>query len=495
MYWANLLHIYQPSDQSDEILKMVVNESYRPLFNGFLKIKNLKINLNINAALTELLVKKGYSDVVNSIRRLAESKKLEFTESAKYHPFLPLLTKEEIYRQIIENRKTNKKYFGPLYQPKCFFPPELTFHPKIGKIVAKLGYPMLILDEIAYPGELSLLKKKLFKLKGENLILVFRERRVSNCLMSALIKNGREFRQVLGEDLEKKIYLLTGIDGETFGHHRPQLEKSLFKIVSSRKPKQIFLSEIPKYFEVEREILPITCSWASSLDDIEKDLQFYSWNDPKNKIHRIQWRFLKYLRSIITKKKVSKRIIEKYDEAIASDQFFWASGEPWWSLEMIEKGAFKSLKVLKSITKNKKELKIGEKFYHNIISTAFEWQRSGKIEEKSRKYGEAVKIPFKERTLEIGGKEVYRIIINLMKKKISESVKNKNYERAILWRDAIWKLETKNDIYDLVHVVDLLRIELPEEFKKLDPKLNELFWKYKEKYKRIQPGQPEMRRV
>lgn len=495
MYWANFLHIYQPADQSDEILKRVVNESYRPLFSGFLKIKNLKINLNINAALTELLVKKGYSDVIDAIYKLAKSKRLEFTESAKYHPFLPLLTGEEIERQIRENWRTNRKYFGPFYKPKCFFPPEMAFSPKIERIISKLNYQLLLLDEITFPEDPNLFKEKLFKLKGENLILVFRERRVSNCLMSALIKNEREFHQILGEDLKRKIYFCTGIDGETFGHHRPGLEKSLFKIVSSKKPKQIFLSEISKYFEINGEILPRVSTWASSLQDIEKGLQFYSWKDPKNKIHQLQWRFLNYLRSLIKERKISKKILEKYDQAIASDQFFWASAEPWWSIEMIEKGAFNLLEVLQSITENKNELEKGKRFYEDIISTAFQWQRGGKIEEKSREYREAVKIPFKERTLEIGGEKIYKKIISLMKKKINQAVKIKNYEKAILWRDAIWKLETKNDIYDLVHAVDLLRIELPEEFKKLDPRLNELFLKYKETYRRIQSGQPETRRI
>lgn len=495
MYWVNFLHIYQPTDQSEEILKRVVNESYRRIFKGFLKIKNLKINLNINGALTELLVKKGYFDVIESIYQLAKSGRLEFTESAKYHPFLPFLNTKEIERQIKENNRTNRKYFGSFYQPRCFFPPELAFAPKIGKIVSNLGYKILLLDEIAYPVDPSSLKEKIFKLKGKDLILVFRERRVSNCLMSALIKDEKEFKEILGEDLKKEIYLLTGIDGETFGHHRPGLEKSLFKIVSSKEPKQIFLSEIPKYIKIDGEILPRSSTWASSLDDIEKGLQFYSWKSPKNKIHKLQWQFLNYLRSLIEKKKFSKKIIKNYDEAIASDQFFWASAEPWWSIEMIEKGAFKMLKVLESITKNKKEIERGEKFYYQIISTAFKWQRSGKIEEKSKKYREAVKIPFKERTLEVGGGEVYKTIISLIRRKIKEAVKRENYEKAILWRDAIWKLETKNDIYDLVHVVDLLRIELPEEFKKLDPKLNELFFKYKEKYKKIECGQPEIRRI
>lgn len=495
MYWINFLHIYQPMDQSDEILKRVVNESYRPLFEGLLKIKNLKINLNINGALTELLINKGYSDVIKNIAKLAQLGRLEFTESAKYHAFLPLLTEEEICRQIIKNRQTNQKFFGSVYQPKCFFPPEMAFHPRVGKVVSKLGYKLLLLDEVAYPKEQSNLKDRTFKLKGEELILVFRERRVSNCLMSAIVKSKKEFQEILGEDLKKEIYLITGIDGETFGHHRPGLEKSLFKIVSSKNPKQLFLSEIPNYFKPSEEIMPRLSTWASSLKDIEKGIEFYSWKDPKNKIHRLQWQFLNYVRSLIEKRQVSERIIEEYDKAVASDQFFWASGEPWWSLEMIEKGAFNLLGVLKLVSKEKKEIEKGKEFYHGIISTAFQWQREGKIEEKSKKYREAVKIPFKERTLEVGGIDVYQKIISLMKKEEKRACKNRNYEKAILWRDAVWKLETKNDIYDLVHVVDLLRIELPEEFKELDPHLNELFAKYKEKYIQIQSGQPEARGI
>jgi len=113
----------------------------------------------------------------------------------------------------------------------------------------------------------------------------------------------------------------------------------------------------------------------------------------------------------------------------------------------------------------------------------------------AKKYKEAVRIPFKERTIKVGGVKIYKIIISLIKGKMIESAKKKNYERAILWRDAIWKIETKNDIYDLMHVIDLLRMELPDEFKKLDPELNRLFLKYKEKYRKIEPGQPESRKV
>jgi len=496
MLWANFLHIYQPTDQSDEILERVVNECYRPLFKGFLNIKNLKINLNINAGLTELLVKKGYQDVVGAIYALAKTKRLEFTESAKYHSLLPFLTKEEIIRQIKENNKTNRRYFKEAYNPKCFFPPEMAYSSKAGKIISSLGFPLIMIDEISYQGgKTAAPKDRLFYLGSSKTATVFRERSVSNCIMSALVRSRKEFYEILGKKIDEKIYLATSMDGETFGHHRPGLEKSLFKILSLKKPKQIFLSELPGYFKIENKISPLASTWAATSEDMEKGLQFFSWSDPRNEVHRLQWSFLNYLRSLTQKRKYSERVLEKLDRAMASDQFFWAGGEPWWSIEMIEKGVWSLLEVLKSLTKNKKEIARGEKYYRNILSTAFWWQRSGKIGLLARKYKEAVKIPFKERTLMVGGTEVYRIVISLIKSKMAEASRNKNYERAILWRDAIWKLETKNDIYDLMHVVDLLRMELPAEFKKLDPKLNELFAKYKEKYRKIEPGQPESRKV
>lgn len=152
MYWVNFLHIYQPADQSDEILERIVNELYRPLFKGFLSIPKLKLNLNISGGLTELLVHKGYSDVIDVIRTLAENNQLEFTESAKYHALLPFLEKRDIIRQINDNQQINKKYFGKVYKPQCFFPPEMAYSQKVGKTVSELGYPLILLDEISFAG-------------------------------------------------------------------------------------------------------------------------------------------------------------------------------------------------------------------------------------------------------------------------------------------------------------------------------------------------------
>jgi len=492
MFWANFLHIYQPCDQSDEILEKVVNESYRPLFKGFLNIPKMKINININGALTELLIKKGYRDVIDIIRQLAESGRLEFTESAKYHPLLNSLNKNEIIRQIIKNHQTNKKYFGKAYQPKCFFPPEMAYDSKVGKIVYQLNYPLIMLDEISYTGgKIYPPKDRLFGLKiVKNLTIIFRERKISNSIMSSVVRNKKDFFEILGEDLRKKQYLCTAMDGETFGHHRPGLEKFLFKIVSLNNPKQIFLSEIPKYFKVEKKIIPLAATWASSQWDIEKGFQFYSWRNPKNKVHKLQWRLFNYVRKLAKTEILSEITQEKLDRALASDQFFWASGEPWWSVEMIEKGARALLDVLNFFPNIKKEeIEKGRRYYRDILSVAFWWQRSGKIGAMARKYKEGVKIPFKERTLEKGEPEKYFAFLNLMKEEMWKAAKKKNFEKAILWRDAIWKIETKNDIYETMHAEDILRKEIP------DPVLRKAVERYKNKYKKIKSGQPELRKI
>ena len=490
MYWINFLHIYQPYEQSKEILEAVVNESYRPLFKELLNVPDIKINLNINGALTELLVKNGYQDVIENIKTLANQGKLEFTESAKYHPLLPFLKKQEIIHQIRSNHQTNRRYFGKVYNPVCFFPPEMAYSQKVGRVVSELGYKMILLDEISWPDD-SPISNKLFAIKNtRGLIAVFRERRVSNCIMSAIVRSKKEFAELIKQDLKENKYLCTAMDGETFGHHRPGLEKVLFKIVASKQPKQLFLSELLNYFKIDKAITPREATWASSKEDIEKGIQFYSWKNPKNRVHQLQWKFVNYLIKTAKEKKHSEFVQEKIDKAMASDQFFWASGEPWWSIEMIEKGAWLVLQALRSLPNiTKRQIEIGEDYYKKILSTAFWWQRSGKIEEKARKYKEASRIPFKERTLEAGKPEVYYAFIEMMKKKMWEAAKKKNFERAILWRDAIWKLETKNDIYDAMHAVDLLRLEVP------DPTLRKIMDKYKAKYEKIKSGQPELRKI
>ena len=111
MKWANFLHIYQPSNQIEEIFHKVVSESYKPLIQTLKDHPLTRITLNINAALSEQLLARGYEDLINDIIFVADRGQIEFTDSAKYHALLPFLEKDEIVRQIKLNQETNHLMF------------------------------------------------------------------------------------------------------------------------------------------------------------------------------------------------------------------------------------------------------------------------------------------------------------------------------------------------------------------------------------------------
>jgi len=178
------------------------------------------------------------------------------------------------------------------------------------------------------------------------------------------------------------------------------------------------------------------------------------------------------------------------DIALASDHFWWASAKPWWSVEMIEDGAYRLLDTLRSIPEiSPGTLDRARELYEHIVSTAFGWQRTGKVRTMMREQNSMTRIPFKDRTLGRGGKEtgVYYAFIDMMKRLEKESSEKGEYEKAILWRDAIFKLESKLDIYDTVNAIDLLRVALPHG------EVEDTILRYKERYRDIRGGQPEQR--
>jgi hypothetical protein len=206
----------------------------------------------------------------------------------------------------------------------------------------------------------------------------------------------------------------------------------------------------------------------------------------------MQWEFTNWIDGEVLKldKKTENYAVirDKMDKALHSCQYWWASAKPWWSLEMIEGGANKVLDVAKMLPDfSKKDLGKAENYYQKIVLKAFEWQRTGYIRKLAYDMQKQVKIPFQERTLKNGKANVYYAFLDLMKSEMEKATKNREFEKAILWRDAITKIEEKNDIYDAVHVTDLLRMTVPHD------ELESLIIKYKEKYKKIRSGQPEQR--
>ena len=100
MYWANFLHFYQPPTQKPYWIHKITAEAYRPILQGLKAHPQSKVTLNINGVLLELLDTYGEHDIIDLFRDLLASGQIELTGSAKYHPLLPFLPREEAIRQI-----------------------------------------------------------------------------------------------------------------------------------------------------------------------------------------------------------------------------------------------------------------------------------------------------------------------------------------------------------------------------------------------------------
>jgi hypothetical protein len=141
------------------------------------------------------------------------------------------------------------------------------------------------------------------------------------------------------------------------------------------------------------------------------------------------------------------------DMAISSDQFWWASAKPWWSLEMIEQGAYGLKAVLITLEPDSISAKEAEVLYRAILDQAFDWQRSGYIRKKHlENSGTYMKEPFNKRA----PAEWYNQIILEFEDEMTRAATKREFEKAIKWRDALIKLKNGTDIYDVLHVVDEL---------------------------------------
>jgi alpha-amylase/alpha-mannosidase (GH57 family) len=125
IYWAQLLHFYQPPTQIPAMLGKICEKSYRPLIEVFNDYPHARSTINFNGVLTDMLNDCGHKDIIDGYKRLVVRGQLEMTGGAIYHPILPLLPEEERIRQIKINTIVNRRMFGDLYSPKGFFPPEM----------------------------------------------------------------------------------------------------------------------------------------------------------------------------------------------------------------------------------------------------------------------------------------------------------------------------------------------------------------------------------
>lgn len=374
MHIALFLHFYQPPMQKRDVVVRVAEESYIPVIEGLMRHPKGKITLNINACLLSQLEKYGFGKLIGQIGKLVERGQIELVGSSAFHAFLPKLPEEQIVRQIQLQEESIREYLGNV-SVKGFFPPEMAYTPKVGHIVKDLGYEWILLDSYGKRGGNAF--APLYK-DEEGMTYFFRSRTASFALVAGDIQNDRDLVHILKKNSGERTYYILGLDGETFGHHRKGYEKVLDKFYSSKIFEMCTISEL-KGLDLETSVIkPRKSSWT--ILDAKRSIHqpFIRWNDPENDIHRMQWKLTDMACRVPHDAKSQKQL----DRALFSCQYWWACARPWWYIELVESGAHELLQsiICSHATALYKEKALD--LYHDIIATAFEWMRNGKMQRR-----------------------------------------------------------------------------------------------------------------
>lgn len=361
-FWAPLLHIYQPPTQEFKVLKSIDKECYKPLFCLLDEYDDVRFCLNISGVLIELLYEFDLSDTMDLLKNLVSESKIEIVGTAKYHPILPLIPEKEVQYQIQMNEEINRREFGR-WERKGFFPPEMAISGSVAKFIRQLGYKWVIMSGIACPEAWSY--DKIYT-SPNGLQLFFRDDILSNKISFKNI-SAKEFvdsikeifqpKEVLNTKSSKDRYIITAMDGETFGYHISHYEKTFLKKVLDQINNEdniqtIFISELDQHFPLSsKKIIPLESSWSTTFEDIKAGIPYPLWKHPENNIHKYYWKLMKSLNNLMNL--ADKLDIKKdwevenyyntaryfYNRGIYSCPTWWANPQNGtWSPNLIYKG-------------------------------------------------------------------------------------------------------------------------------------------------------------
>jgi predicted glycosyl hydrolase (DUF1957 family) len=394
MYWANFLHIYQPPTQTEESVRKAAGECYRKLVEILSHHQCARITLNINASLTEQLDRYGLNDVIDGLRRLAERGQIEMTASAMYHPILPLIPRSEMIRQIKLNTEVNRKYFGDVYKPVGFFPPDMCYNRDVAQIIADLGYRWIIIDEISINGTLgNAPSDRVYNINGlKDFYVFFKERSFSDSITYGTYQDVKSFIDSLGERTKRHEYMLTGTDGEVYGHSRPGQENLLNDIYKSRAIGTCTVSDLIIAFKHIESIDPLPSSWNTRADEMARGMPFQSWLDQNNELHKMQWQLtnlaIDAINSLQNDSAQFRYARNLLDQGLHSCQYSGASCRPVWDTDMIDRGARMLVECVRTVKENLPNDVIdqAQELYSDIKNKYLQWQYSGEVDKRRASY-------------------------------------------------------------------------------------------------------------
>lgn len=346
--WINVLHLYQPPTQSTEVVDLVARESYELIVNILEEYPCTKFTLNISGSLLELLDIK-HTGLIARYKKLLDRGQIELLGTAAYHPILPLLPPTEVERQILLNETIQKNYLGITHRPQGFYLPELAYSSKIAKLIKRMGYKWILLDDNDMHSS-----DNLYTIKNTGLGVIFRNKKISNTFPPEYISE---------HESEISSPVITVHDGEMYGHRHTNDRGYYKKIFTSNTIKTTTISEYLENLQ-QKQAPKISLSldsgnWEMTSDEHAQKIYFGLWNHPHNNIHKKLWLLSKKATALAHTHSTDenyKEVQHRLDKSFASCYWWWASGKklgvfspPAWNPTEIEKGVIALLQAVRSI--------------------------------------------------------------------------------------------------------------------------------------------------
>ena len=377
------MHFYQPANTEFYNIRKALDKSYWRLLRLVEEHPDLRFTFNISACLLERLEEGNEKAFLEHLKFLVKKGRIELTGSAYYHGFLPLLPEKEVVRQIKENEKKLKSIFGKNFKPTGFFLPEMAYSINVAKIVKRLGYQWIILDEMSGNKPKEKVDINNFYIdEASGLKVIFRNREISSAYPPD---------KILPRVKEKTI-LFTATDAELYGLRHEDPTGEMEKIVKQKDLKTLTISSYFKKLERKKakKIKILASSWESSEAEIKSGKAYALWEDKNNKIQVGLWKLAKLALDLETKYKKDKNYYWyrwHLARGLASCTFWWASSRDFsksygpyaWSPDDIERGLEDLVRSVRSLndpkTKNKKLE--AEKYYLKIKKLIWEthWKK------------------------------------------------------------------------------------------------------------------------
>jgi len=408
-----LLHLHQPAIQDEGIVINISNSSYRPLLGILRDNSNFKVTLSISGTLIEWWQKLGMTDILETLSLLVNRGQVEIVGTGFCHPILTLLPREESVRQIqleeellqrlvsgfsvipanagIQRNDTGssgqarghcKSLGSPSADgsPRClrgFFSPEMAISNDLIKTLSEQSYEWVMIDEVAALGRPHLLSVNNMPTK-----VVVRDRGASLAVAFGYAQTLPIFTNLVDNYARFSDRLVLAMDEETFGHHWP----ASLSLLSDLAKSTVF-----NWHTVSESIADKTASnvanvqestWGTSDEDLVDGVLYPKWKLENNAVHKLQWELTELAitsvgvgrdRPVNPVSSGDPRVTptntgrELLDHALGSDQFWWASKNPYWNPGMVKKGAEMLLRVVELAKPSSQQANEAKELYTKII--------------------------------------------------------------------------------------------------------------------------------